>query len=48
MQKPLGDVDECILQINGVSNIIILDSVPIQVKMRNRKKNGKREGTESV
>ena len=32
MQKPLGDVDERILEINGSTNIIILDSVPIHVK----------------
>mgnify|MGYP002749978917 CR=1 FL=1 len=36
MQKPLGDVDECILQINGFRTY--------SGKMRNRKKNGKREG----
>ena len=48
MQKPLGDVDECILQINGVSNIIILDSVPIQVKCETVKKTVRGKETESV
>lgn len=32
MQNLLGDVDERILEINGGTNIIILDSVPIRVK----------------
>ena len=38
MQKPLGDVDERILEINGGTNIIILDSVPIHVKCETVKK----------
>ena len=31
MQKPLGDVDERILDIGGTTNIVILDSVPLTV-----------------
>ena len=48
MQKPLGDVDERILQINGSTNIVILDSVPIQVKCENVKKTVRGKEKESV
>lgn len=48
MQKPLGDVDERILQINGVSNIVILDSVPILVKCETVKKMVKGKEVENV
>lgn len=48
MQKPLGDVDERILQIDGSTNIVILDSVPIQVKCENVKKTVRGKEKESV
>ena len=48
MQKPLGDVDERILQIDGSTNIVILDSVPIQVKCENVKKTVRWKEKESV
>ena len=48
MQKPLVDVDERILQINGSSHIVILDSVPIQVKCETVKKMVRGKETESV
>lgn len=43
MQKPLIEVDERILQINGATNMVILDSVLIQVTCETvkRKVNGK-------
>ena len=48
MQKPLGDVDERILEINGSTNIIILDSVPIHVKCVTVKKTVKGKEIENV
>ena len=48
MQKPLGDVDERILEINGGTNIIILDSVPIHVKCETVKKMNRGKEVESV
>ena len=41
MQKPLGDVDERILEINGGINTVILDSIPIHVKCKTVKKMNK-------
>lgn len=48
MQKPLGDVDERVLQINGMTNVIILDSVPIQVNCETVKKTVGGKEVESV
>ena len=48
MQKPLGDVDERILEINGSTNIVILDSIPIHVKCITVKKTVKGKEIENV
>lgn len=48
MQKPLGDVDERVLEINGKQHIIILDSVPILVKCESTKKTIGNKELESV
>ena len=48
MQKPLGEVDERILEINGSKNIVILDSVPIHVKCETVKRTVKGKEVESV
>lgn len=48
MQKPLGDVDERILFVNGTPNVIILDSVPINVTCETIKKNIKGKEVEHV
>ena len=48
MQKPLGDVDERILEINGSTNIVILDSIPIHVKCETVKKMNRGKEVESV
>lgn len=48
MQKPLADVDERILQINGMTNIVILDSVPIQVNCETVKRTVRGKEVESV
>lgn len=43
MQKPLGDVDERILDINGSTNIRYFGFYSNPCKMRNREKNGQRK-----
>lgn len=48
MQKPLTEVDERILMVNGMTNIIILDSVPIQVNCETVKRTVKGKEVESV
>ena len=48
MQKPLGDVDERILDINGSTNIVILDSIPIHVKCVTVKKTVKGKEIENI
>lgn len=48
MQKPLGDVDERILQVNGMTHIVILDSVPLQVNCETVKKTVKGKEVETV
>ncbi len=48
MQKPLGDVDERILEINGGINTVILDSIPIHVKCKTVKKMNRGKEVESV
>ena len=48
MQKPLEEVDERILEINGSTNIVILDSVPIHVKCESIKRMVKGKEVENV
>ena len=48
MKKPLGDVDERILEINGGINTVILDSIPIHVKCKTVKKMNRGKEVESV
>lgn len=48
MQKPLTEVDERILQINGATHIVILDSVPIRVNCETVKQTVKGKEMETV
>lgn len=48
MQKPLKEVDERILQINGVTHMVILDSIPIQVNCETVRKTVKGREVETV